>query len=255
MHDSPDFFASCARFAGFGHFSCEMKRILKTLFLLCVFGVAAGCSVARDYHADPSLPNSDYALNSAFRTGEPLSLLITVKQAEDGSAYLYYNDQYRFRYSEPFVRQFRAMSVMQITSLADEQGYCGCNLIYLEALDEGDMTYDASVPGSDGLDIKDVWVTSVSDGYLTIQYDTWWGEHPVKHDFHLVAGLDPDNPYSLELRHDAHSDPHSVQSEGIVCFDINDLPDTQGENRLITLNYRKISGDSAKMTFVFKTRQ
>ena len=257
MHESPDFFASCARFAGFGHFSSEMKTILKAILLLCAVAAAAACTTAGvyDYNQTPDAAMNDQDMSHMLNTAYPLSLLVTVKQAGDGSAYLYFNDDIKFRYDEPFTRQYRAMCAAIVRGYPDEEGYCPYQLFYLEALDEGDLTYDASAAGSDGIDIVDAWVTDVDDGYLTIQYKAWFGEHPVKHDFHVVAGLDPDDPYSLELRHDAHSDQKSEKLEGIISFDINSLPDTQGETKRITLNYNSLTGAAYRRFFEFKTRQ
>ena len=71
----------------------------------------------------------------------------------------------------------------------------------------------------------------------------------------MVAGLDADNPYCLELRHDAHSDKHDNKAEGIISFDINSLPDTQGETVKLTLKYTTTDGATATKVFDFTTRQ
>lgn len=256
MHESPDFFASCARFAGFRHFRSEMKTIFKTILLFSIAVTLVGCSMGvMDYPPTVDAVADKNNISDLLNTSEPLSLLVTVKQAEDGSTYLFFTEDIKFRYELPFTRQYRAMCMAIVKGYPDSDGYCPCQIFYLDALDEGDMTYDASVSGGDGIDIMDAWVTAVDDGYLTLQYSAWFGEHPVKHDFHVVAGLDQDDPYSLELRHDAHSDPKSVQSEGIISFDINSLPDTQGENKTLTLKYKTITGATATKLFEFKTRQ
>lgn len=237
-----------------------MRLKFKIFTLLFVTALAAGCSRGvYDDMGDPQSPNAannnNGDLTMYINTAKPLTALVTVKQAEDGSAYLYFNDDIKLRCPDRFERQYRAMCMVTIKGYPDNEGYCPCDIYYLEALDEGDLTYEAAVGGSDGLDILDEWVTAVDDGYLTLQYSAWFGEHPVKHDFHVVAGLDADNPYCLELRHDAHSDKHDNKAEGIISFDINTLPDTQGETVKLTLKYTTTDGATATKVFDFTTRQ
>lgn len=216
----------------------------------------AGCAKAADSFPDSAAPPiNGENLPNYINSSSPLTFLVTFRQAEDGGAYLYYSDEIRFRCDEPFTHQYRAVCVAIIKDYPDEQGYCPAQILCLEALDEGDLTYDESAAGSDGLEILNDWITTVDDAYLTLKYSAWWGEEPVKHDFHVVAGLNPDDPYYLELRHDAHSDPQAVQSEGIVSFDINALPDTQGEEKVLTLKYRRLGGSSDTKYFGFKTRK
>ncbi len=181
--------------------------------------------------------------------------LVTVRQADDGAVFLQYGFN-KLLASVPgtFTRPYRAMASMTIFPRS-YGGYHECSLDWIEPLDEGVFSSDASVSGSDGLDIDtSSFLTRAEDGFLSVYYQTWWGQNPVHHDFTLVAGLYPDDPYHLVLRHNANADAHDIQAEAIICFDISSLPPTDGQTKTITLNWIQQDGTTGTAYFGFKTR-
>lgn len=105
----------------------------------------------------------------------------------------------------------------------------------------------------DGLDIFSDWMTSVEDGFLTVHYETWWGDGSVKHRFGLVQG---DTPYEVVLQHDTCGDRALEKADGLVCFDVNAfLPDTKGETVTLTLKWTTSAGKPAEREFGFRSRE
>ncbi len=234
-----------------------MRSILKYIILPCAALALFSCAREAPGYSD-TMFGGDYtenAVNSAIKNNETITALVTVKQDAGGRTYLDYSDEVKVFCDLPFTRQVRAMCTGRILGKSEVDGYYNGLVMWMEELDEGTFTYDTSVAGADGLDLPDSWITMLSDGYLSLEYSTWWGEHPVKHDFYVVAGTDENDPYCLELRQNSHDDPHDVLSDGIVCFDVNALPDTGGETKTLKLKYKKTDGSVAVREFGFKTRQ
>lgn len=224
-----------------------MNRILA---LALAIPLLAACS----NHYSPDVGYQSDVKGDKSDRSQPVTLLATVKQDTDGSVYLW-SKGVRINPSEPFkfTRQHRVMA--QISYIKGEKPG-EAQIDWMEPIDEGTFTADASVSGQDGLDINEYsWMSDADDGYLTLLYTTWWGEHPVHHDFYLVAGLDPDDPYSLELRHNAHGDPKDVKGEGLICFDINSLPFTGEESKILSLKWHNTDGKTLTAKFEFRSRK
>ena len=187
-----------------------------------------------------------------------MDVVVTVKQAEDGTVFFQLTDDERLfpGADYPFTRQHRAWG--SVTIYAEEVPLYGhlVDVEWMEPLDEGALVSTApQVDFPAGLDaITNSWITSVEDGYLTLQYKTWWGDPAGHHDFYLVQ-TDPDYPYNLTLIQDSHSDSKVNYSEGIICFDINSLPETGEEAVILKLNWTTTKGGTAHRQFEFRTRK
>ena len=209
--------------------------------------VLAGCSRAYDY---PEYTTGDRA------DKEPRLTTAMVTVLPDGAGGFYFKlggEKLKPRGYTPSVHGRAMCELLIYPNEGSGDEYKLADVRWFEPIDEGSFTYNASAPGADGIDVDvSSWVTEACDGYLTIYYSTWWGEHPVHHDFYLVAGLDPADPYSLELRQDSHSDDHFERSDGIICFDINTLPQTDGRQTL-TLNWTRTDGRRSAAKFEFET--
>ena len=187
-----------------------------------------------------------------------MDVVVTVKQAEDGTVFFQLSDYERLYPGAeyPFTRQHRAWG--SVTIYAEEVPLYGhvVDVEWMEPLDEGSLVGTAPhIEYPAGLDpVNNSWITSVEDGYLTLHYKTWWGDPAGHHDFYLVQA-DPENPYNLTLLQDAHSDSKENYSEGIICFDINSLPDTGEETKILTLYLTTTKGGTAIRQFEFRTRK
>lgn len=99
--------------------------------------------------------------------------------------------------------------------------------------------------GDDPIEIVKDWVTIAEDGYLTLRVRTLWGQNNVKHTLNLLTDVNADNPYELELRHDANGDVNGVVGDALIAFNLNELPRTEGDNVKIKLNWKSFSGDKS----------
>ena len=96
--------------------------------------------------------------------------------------------------------------------------------------------------GNDPVEIVRDWVTIVEDGYITLRFRTIWGNTAIPHHVNLLTGTNPDNPYELELRHDAKGDLAGVTRDALIAFSLDALPDTQGETVKLNLKWTSFTG-------------
>ena len=219
------------------------------------------------------MPEPVFDRDEGFFRPTEVTALVTVKCSPEGTVYLQYGDYRLLPEGLVYNGQQRAMAAMTIYPEMDGD-YYRCDLDWIEPLDMGSFSpgmmdfSDGSFMGNgsdyvpdpvfnfagDGLEVLSSAYTCVEDGYLSVHYNTWWGEPPLHHDFKLVA---PDflNPFVLELVQDSHGDAHDTYSDGLVCFDINGLPDTGGKTVTLQLNWTKPNGDKGTAYFGFKSRE
>lgn len=127
---------------------------------------------------------------------------------------------------------------------------------WFDQLDKGTFTTSKPAGSNDGLDILSDWMTSCEDGFLTLHYSTWWGDGSVQHDFTLVSGQNPSDPYEVLLVQNANGDGREGgKGDSIVYFDINSLPDTGDSYKTLTLKWTDSGGKAAEKEFRFKTRR
>ncbi len=107
----------------------------------------------------------------------------------------------------------------------------------------GTMTQDEL--GDDPLEIVKDWVTLVEDGYLTLRFRTVSSGLGVKHFLNLVKGVNPENPYEVHLRHNAYEDTSGDMVDGIVAFDLSDLPKSDDPNAKLKLVWSSFSGEKS----------
>ena len=96
--------------------------------------------------------------------------------------------------------------------------------------------------GNNQVDIVRDWVTVAEDGYLTLRFRALWGgQNP--HYINLVTGVNPENPYEVELRHNVNGDPQNYWRDALVAFNLNEaLPDTKGKTVKLTIRWRSSQG-------------
>lgn len=117
-----------------------------------------------------------------------------------------------------------------------------------DLLDKNDATY-----GNDAVEIVNDWVTVAEDGYLTLRFRTLWGGIKM-HRVNLITGVNAENPYEVEFRHDAQGDMATAWGDALVAFDLNSLPDTNGETVKLKLRWRSFSGYKS-VEFDFSSRK
>lgn len=90
-----------------------------------------------------------------------------------------------------------------------------------------------------GIEDNDIWI---GNGYLNIIFVFNYGGEK-KHSVNLLPAGDEENAYQVEFRHNAYNDSPQTAVPGIVCFDLSDLPDTEGETVKLTIKVRTFSGN------------
>lgn len=108
--------------------------------------------------------------------------------------------------------------------------------------------------GTDPIEIVNDWVTIAEDGYLTLRFRTLFGDASKTHYVNLLVNTNPSNPYELEFRHNASGDTYGREADGLVAFNINNLPDTEGKTVKLKLKWKSFSGNKST-EFDFTTRK
>ena len=194
--------------------------------------------------------------------------LVTTKTADDGTFFLQITDDKTMLpcniSKSPYDREMRALinyteiKAEDYPSFLPDGDLKGCDMLVKvnwidsiltkmpvpDLLDKNDEAY-----GNDAVEIVKDWVTIAEDGYLTLRFRTMWGGHTM-HRINLIAGVNAENPYEVELRHDAQGDMATAWGDALVAFDLNSLPDTEGATVKLKLRWRSFSGEkSAEFDF------
>lgn len=111
--------------------------------------------------------------------------------------------------------------------------------------------------GDDRININSLWIT---DNYLNIQYQFFYGNQPEKkHMLNLVVNEASDGTHdqegylTLEFRHNAYDDNQSLQSTpGVVSFKMNGITDLLGDKKGLNIHYRSLYDGERYQTIDFK---
>lgn len=110
--------------------------------------------------------------------------------------------------------------------------------------------------GNDAIEIVKDWVTIAEDGYLTLRIRTLWGMANNKHYINLLTGGNPEDPYEVELRHDANGDTGGSMGDALIAFNLNDLPGKDGQDVKLKLNWKSFSGPkSAEFELYLRSKE
>lgn len=229
-----------------------MKRRYHIILLLATLLILLLASCSKE-NFDGRVPD----FNGEGVTADFLAIL-TIKKTPTDTVYFQLDDSttiYATNYQHDYTRMEKVFCDISVTNRPEGRFKYKGFINWLEPIDEGQVTADASVSGSLGLDIMDDWMTSVEDGYLTIHYNTWWGANPVQHKMYVITGTNSEDPYELVLRQDACGDKKDEKGDALICFDINSLPDTGDNYKELKLKWTSSGGTAAEKTFKFKTRK
>lgn len=183
--------------------------------------------------------------------------IVTVKCSPTDTVYFQVDDQIRLfpvGNRDAFRDMERIICGLSVSDVEIPNYGRSAYVIWFEALDKGTTTSDPSVRGEDPVGILSDWMTSCEDGYLTLHYETWWGEQTAPHAFYLVTGLNPDDPYEVWLRHDAKGDGRVKKADSLVYFDLQSLPETENGYVTLTLKWLNGEGQVADRQFSFRSR-
>ena len=103
--------------------------------------------------------------------------------------------------------------------------------------------------GSDPVEVVNSWETVAEDGYMNIRFRTRFGYNG-KHRMTLVHRTDAEDPYTVELLHDANGDTNGQVADGMVAFRLDDCFNEGDKPIEITLKWKSYSGEkSAKFKY------
>lgn len=104
---------------------------------------------------------------------------------------------------------------------------------------------DAAKFGNDPVEIVQDWVTVAEDGYLTLRIRALWSSPHATHVLNLVTGTNPEDPYELELRHDAKGDDNGSWGDALIAFNLNKLPGADAGKAIIKLKWKSFTGEKS----------
>ncbi len=103
--------------------------------------------------------------------------------------------------------------------------------------------------GNDPFEIVRDWVTVAEDGFLTLRIRTRWGAQwggKATHVLNLVGGVNKDNVYEFDLRHNANGDTNGPQmGDALIAFDLNNYWTELPDNVKIKINWVSFSGEKS----------
>ena len=184
----------------------------KNFYLIAAFALLAAGLSSCQLDKDPVDYSKFYA-----------NALVTVKHNADNVFYLQLDDNTTVKpdnmEKSPFGdKQVRALANLTIKDDVKPEGDFDktVTINWIDSVRTKDIVpslgdLDDKEYGTDPIEIIGNWVTIVEDGYLTLSFCALWGNPSVAHSINLVSGVDPKNPYVLELRHNAMGDNYLRQ--------------------------------------------
>ncbi|NDW08491.1 NigD-like protein [Dysgonomonas sp. 520] len=179
--------------------------------------------------------------------------LVTVKPVSGDSFYMQLDDNTTLfptnMKSSPYGdREVRALVNYKKVNKPSEGYDIAVSINWIDSILTKQMAPDLGLEndeiyGADPVEIINDWVTIAEDGYLTLRFRTIFGNSSKAHYVNLLASSDADNLYEVEFRHNAYGDVHGYEQDGLVAFNLNSLPDTEGKTVKLRLKWKSFSGD------------
>lgn len=176
--------------------------------------------------------------------------LVTVRPTDSGEFTLQLDNTTILYPSNLKSSPFGKKEVRALVNYTEDGGYGDARSVHINWIDsirtknpvpdlgiENDDRY-----GNDAIEIVKDWVTIAEDGYLTLHIRTQWGMSNTKHCINLLTGINPDDPFEVELRHDANGDTGGSMGDALIAFNLNDLPGKDGQDVKLKLNWESFSG-------------
>lgn len=199
-------------------------------------------------------------LDDHYDTTRPTAL-VTVKPTEE-SFILQLNDSVRLVPTNMTKSPFGEKEVRALVNYQTEEKTADMQRVQINWIDSirtkmpvasvGEK--DKETYGDDPVEIMRDWVTCAEDGYLTLRIRTNWGNGSKVHYLNLLTGTNPDNPYELELRHDANGDVPMRTADALIAFNLRSLmADAKTDTVKFTLCWNSFSGKK-KLEFGLKAQ-
>lgn len=216
----------------------KTKKFLLQALVLMVCGLGFQSCLKND--------GIDSGQNTVFPNG-----IVTVKTASDKTVYLQLDDKTTLLPINMKKHPFDGKEVRALLNFnevkAAHNGYSkAVNVNWIDSImTKGLVPHtdnDNEKYGHDAIDILRSPVTAVEDGYLTLRVRVL-ASGVGKHQISLVRNVNPKDPYTVELRHNAFGNFGGRLSEGYVAFRLHDLPSTQGKPVKLTIKWKSTAGE------------
>ena len=239
-----------------------MKKIFKTIAIACIALATFTSCDKKDA--------KDYLYGKATCTLKPLA---------DGTYYMKVDEQTAFvnlntpmnKYPWKDTRERRAY-ITYMMDPADKvdpvPGFEKTQGVYVEFFDtlvvKNPVVFNAENDDKYGKDPIGLIVdknafprTCVEDGYLSVSMSIpFASEYGALHDINIVYGQNAEDPYELELRHNAHGNLGPYAITQICDFRLKDLPSTEGKTVKLTLKWNSmVSGKQESIQFDYCSRE
>lgn len=97
--------------------------------------------------------------------------------------------------------------------------------------------------------------TMIEDGYLSVSFVMPFGVADIAHEVNLLTDIDPEDPYTVKFIHDAKGNAGPYTRDGLVCFPLKSLPDTEGKTVKLTLKWDStVTGKEESVKFDYCSR-
>ena len=187
--------------------------------------------------------------------------LVTVKPTAD-SFFLQLDDSTRLQPANMTKSPFGDKEVRALVNYKIEEKKSAMQSVHINWIDSirtkmtvpslGDK--NTATYGNDPVEIVNDWVTVAEDGYLTLRVRTRWGYSNKVHYLNLLTGVNPENPYEVELHHDAMGDSPIQMGDALIAFNLRELlKDADKEKVKFTLRWNSFSG-AKKTEFELKSK-
>lgn len=189
--------------------------------------------------------------------------IVTVKTAADKTVYLQLDDSttlYPVNLKEhPFNgKEVRAFVFLRETK---DSNLPYTKSVYVTSIDsvltkstvatQGDK--NTEVYGNDPVEIYKDFPTVCEDNYLTLAIGTVWGQPSKAHLVNLVTGINPEDPYEVELRQNAYGDTKGRMGYTTVAFSLKALPKTGGKTVKLKVKFNSFEGEKTA-EFDYRTK-
>jgi hypothetical protein len=188
--------------------------------------------------------------DNGYSLGDMWVSIATARPVNDSSFYLTLDDSTTLWPGAPLYINYQPARPQRVqinyTKLGDNfEGYD--HVVKLNRLDtiltkpisENLGAKNDSVYGTDPVEITAMWV---GDGFLNIEFKTFFSIDGIPHFVNLLPAETDGDPYKLEFRHNAMGDRSSSLRYGFVAFDLSSLPDTEGKDVKLLIKANTFEG-------------
>lgn len=222
----------------------NMTTKISFIFMAVAATLFASCDIDHDDNNVSFLPTA----------------LVTVKPTSD-SFILQLDDSTRLQPANMTKSPFGDKEVRALVNYKIEENKSSMQLVHINWMDSirtkmtvpslGDK--DNASYGNDPIEIVQDWVTVAEDGYLTLRVRTRWGYNHI-HYLNLLTGTNAENPYELELRHDAKGDMPVNMGDALIAFNLREvLKNADTDKVKLTLRWNSFNGEK-KTVFELKSK-